>query len=412
MGLVPLGAGIKPSGFRDYLTRERLPYYSLRKHLEVVAPPDGVKIVDEEELRTALESGTSTGLVITGSGGVGKTRLILELGWLAVERGWTVLRVQGRLRPGVLDGLTSKIAPSTPVLLLVDYIETQREFVELANELTDRNNTYSLRLHFAANCRTSYYPVLEGAVDHFRVDLTPTKGDKAVWYEGYRQATVRHVLEQGGIEANERHIAVCRSFPVLAVFMTYLKASGRSLWLDELLEEKDFGPWISSRMRRTLGGAEIDRRLAHLVALFPMTHSTFRSLHGSYGSLLDRVAADGWIEPVDADIPDGYQYWLTAHDVFADRIILSYLQSIHQTVAFFVEELFSIACSHGALRSALTSLQRLIDQPSMAQQPCLEILGRHLAAEPNSWRDTRDILPMNSLIRGALLLALAGFLAD
>lgn len=93
LGLVPLDAGTKPSGFRDYLTRERLPYYSLSKHLQIVSPPDGVKIVGEEELRELLESGTSTGLVITGSGGVGKTRLIMELGWLALERGWTVLHI-------------------------------------------------------------------------------------------------------------------------------------------------------------------------------------------------------------------------------------------------------------------------------------------------------------------------------
>ncbi len=398
LGLVPLDAAAKPSGFRDYLTRERLPYYSLSHHLQLLPPPAGVKIVGEEELRDYLESGTSTGLVITGSGGVGKTRLILELGWQVLERGWTVLRVHERLRPGALDVLTSKIAPGARVLLLVDYIETQRDFVELANELTERNNTYNLRLHFIANCRSSYYHILEGAVDHVRVDLSPAVGAEAEWYEGHRRATVRHILEQGGIEPDERHIEVCRDVPVLAVFMAFLKAAQRGPWLEELLAEKDFGQWVSRRIRRTLGGGDIDRDLAHLIALFPMTHPVFRDLYSNHGPLLQRLAADGWVEQVDTELSDENRHWLTVHDVLADRIVLSYLESIPHTIELFVDELFDRACQHRALRSALTTLQRLVDQPSVASLPWLKILGQRLATDSESWRDTRDILIRTTLL--------------
>jgi len=127
-GLVPLHDVPDRGTFRSYLSSEKLAYYSIGQHLKVNPSPAGMDIPDEENLLSLLEGGDITGLVVTGSGGIGKSRLTLEIGRLAQDKGWSVLRVQTRLREDALESLAERIIPETPVLLLVDYIETQRDF--------------------------------------------------------------------------------------------------------------------------------------------------------------------------------------------------------------------------------------------------------------------------------------------
>jgi hypothetical protein len=51
-------------------------------------------IPDEDAMLQQLDGGSLTGLIITGKGGFGKTRLTLELSKLAVSKGWVLLRGQ------------------------------------------------------------------------------------------------------------------------------------------------------------------------------------------------------------------------------------------------------------------------------------------------------------------------------
>ena len=130
-GLVPLGDSPDPGTFRSYLTSDKLPYYSRARHLTVMPAPPGVDTPDEEALLNQLDEGTTTGHVVTGTGGLGKTRLTLELGRLAQGKGWLVLQVRRRLREDALERLAERLTPDIPVLLLIDYVETQRDFAEL-----------------------------------------------------------------------------------------------------------------------------------------------------------------------------------------------------------------------------------------------------------------------------------------
>ena len=102
-GLVPLDESINVGTFRAYLTDAKLPYYSIAEHLQHAPPPKGISILDEKNLLARFENPDITGLVISGKGGIGKSRLTLELGWLALRNGWSVMRVQQRLREGALE---------------------------------------------------------------------------------------------------------------------------------------------------------------------------------------------------------------------------------------------------------------------------------------------------------------------
>ncbi|MCK5346131.1 MAG: ATP-binding protein, partial [Candidatus Heimdallarchaeota archaeon] len=297
-GLVPLDDSPDRGTFRSYLTSEKLPYFSLGQHLKDIPAPQGIDIPDEDNLLNQLEGGDTTGLIVTGSGGVGKTRLMLEIGRAAKQKGWMVLRVQSRLKDDAIEQLAERLTPEIPVLLLIDYIETQKRFTELVDTLNELNDTLSLQLRYVASCRTSFYPTISAISRQKQVDLSPINQYSVMsWYGDYQRHIVRHILENSGVDITDRHLEICNNKPILAVFISYLQSTGRQTQLPELLKEEDFGTWIAKRVQLSFGKTVINRDLAMLMALFPMQYEISSHLdQGNQKALFDTLATDGWIE--------------------------------------------------------------------------------------------------------------------
>jgi len=405
-GLMPLDESLYRGTFRSYLASEKLPYYSLAQYLKVDGPPEGIDILDEVGMLGRLQDSDITGLVITGSGGIGKTRLTIELGRLAREKGWSVLRVLSHVGDDALERLVGHITPDTPVLLLLDYIEERRDFTALVEKLNDLNDNYSLRLRYVASCRTSYYPTLAAMSRHQQINLSPTMPSSAVsWFERYRRQTLYHILEQSGLQATDKHIDACRNIPILAVFLSYLHSIGHDPDLAELLNEADFGTWVTRRVQLSFGQPIIRRDLALLMALLPMPPAIVARLDQSkYVPLFDILASDGWIEKLLPNEPQEMETWVTAHDVLADQILASYFRSIPHTLELFVNELLSVASSMGCLDSALYALQRL--QPELASLDWPTILGRKMTDRPEIWREVRGLLIWTSLLTPPQIITL------
>jgi hypothetical protein len=407
-GLVPLDESPEAGTLRSYLSSAKLPYYSRSHHLAGVPAPAGVDIPGEDALLDRLDGGGFTGLVVTGGGGVGKTRLSLEIGRRAQQRGWTVLRVRSRLQEDSLHALGERLTPAARVLLVIDYIETQRDFAELIEILNDLNDTFHFNVRYLANCRTSYYQAVAATSRHREVDISPHGLLRAEdWFEGYRSGTVRHILGQSGLEVSEKHLAVCRDMPVLAVLLAYLHATGRGDELEGLLEEEDFARWVAKRVQLSFPGASIDRKLATLMALFPMPDAlATQDAWQEYRALLDPLATDGWIEKLAPGAASEGPVWATAHDVLADQVVLSYLRTIPQTVEHFADELLTFATRAGCLRPALLSLQRLADQPTVKAVDWSPLVTRQVDSNPGAWREVRDLVVRIPLLSPAERIAL------
>jgi hypothetical protein len=409
-GLKTLDETIDRTTFRSYLYSDKLPYYALRQHLIAAPAPQGEDITDEEGLLSLVAGDRLTGLVLTGAGGVGKTRLTLEMGWLAQSEGWVVLRVLRRLKEDAIEHLAQLVTPETKTLLLIDYVETQRDFDELVNVLNDLNDSAGLRLRYVANCRTSYYKTIAAIARQEKVDISPALEDPEAerWFDGYRRRTVRHILEHSGVEVTEKHLTVCRDIPVFAVFISYLHTKGRRPELESLLEEQDFARWLVKRLQLS-GVADVLPRLAQLVALFPMpsTATHHEDLKG-YSELFHGLAADGWIEEFPADDEYRAATWRAAHDVLADQILLFHFESIPRTVEHFVRDLLTLARRVGCLRSALFTLQRLVGKPALKALDWPSILDAAINEDPPAWRTARDLLVRTSLLSNLQIINLLG----
>ena len=411
LGLLPLDEAVFQGTLRSYLDSANLPYYSRAAHRQKHACPVESPISDEGELLRLLEEPEKTGLIICGAGGVGKTRLAIEIGWLARERDWLVLRVGSTFRQEGLDQLAERLAPENRVLLLMDYVETRGGFTEIVDRINDLNATLLLRLRYVATCRTSYYYKAAATVaQHERVDVSAADaGTAAEWLKGYRQAAVRHILSHGGLVVSDQHLKVCSDKPILAVFLSYLKAAGRNDDLEELLGEEDFGMWVIKRVQMSFGRPPIDRDLAFLAAMFPMSAEAESRLTAPPGrTLFDKLASDGWIEPAGPEEQTQGIAWGAVHDVLADQITLTYCRSIPRTVESFVRGLLAQARALGCLRSALTALQRLGGEVEFGNVRWYAVLNDEMAEAPDEYREVRDLVMGTSLLSPVETVLLLG----
>jgi hypothetical protein len=390
----------RPAGrFLVYLSPEKLPYYSRARHYGTGIAAHG--FFAEEDLVDALKPGERDGIIISGPGGAGKTRLALELGRIAQQRGWYALRVKSRLRTEDLDALARNVGEER-ILLLIDYLETQRGFPDFAEKLRDLNDELGTRLAYIANCRNSYYPSVATTPRHTLVEIGREPGEGAGPPQpSFESGLVRHIFSTFRMEGTADQIAVAGQSPILAVFLATLHLEGRWEDLRELLDEGDFAAWIRKRIQLTFSGAvglELEHDLALLFALFPLTDGAYQRLYESpFGGLLRRLEIDGWIEPAKADLGE-VTHWATLHDVFADRVTLRYLGMDRAGAAAFVRELLRKAVEFGCLRSALISMQRLAMWPEVAAMGWFHIFEHEMAASPEDWKPVRDLLLFTPLL--------------
>jgi hypothetical protein len=386
-------ASVGVGTFREYLSVRKLPYYSRRHHQELLHATSNH--LDEYELLASIDFGATTGLLITGAGGIGKTRLSLELGHRAASLGWLVLRTIGRVERDDLERFAESLSRDQPVLLLIEYVETQRDFEALVGTLNELADQFGLKIGWVATCRTSYYGIVEAVPRHRRIDLSERAAiDNPASEAGFQAAVVRHILEESGVGADENAVRVCRSLPVLAVFLAYLLERGRQPDLTELLGEHDFGSWVARRVQSSFAGQPINRALASLAAILPLATPT--ALPPQDREIFDRLAADGWVErDVSTEHPGG-EAWFAAHDVLADQIVLSYLRTIPATTEMFVRDLLGRSSLLGTLASVLFTMQRIhVDATAL---PWRKLLSESMQEFPTAWRSVRSVVLVTSLL--------------
>ena len=112
--------------FRDFLKSQYLPYYSREKfHHKHIPNKKKDDFLTEGDMLDFIEKDTCYGLIIHGQGGIGKTRLMTELGIRLLDKDYIGIIVTTNFKD--FDGLMDYINldPQKKYLLLFDYIEMQ-----------------------------------------------------------------------------------------------------------------------------------------------------------------------------------------------------------------------------------------------------------------------------------------------
>jgi hypothetical protein len=363
--------GRAPSGFRAFLHGDRLPYLAR----DSWRPPSGLKqqwtessLVEElSETQAQGPEARQLVVVLTGPGGVGKTRLGLEIARRMRDKGWWPIRCDGtRARTEGLKQLLSESPHSTRVVLFMDYLEASpASFEALVNEIDDLDELSRRQVRLIATCRAS-----------FRYRLRPSTKIKRVYVGGadefeigYSNAVTQHILSSLGTTDLETLARKCRHNFALAAFLLFLKQNTPDKFESEvsaLRQEPRFEEWIVGRLWNA--GVDIFVAAAMLAAC-EFSDTIFDGLakaHGADASQLRRVLGDDkWIErrePAEPR-PNG-PVWAAFHDSFADVVLKRALDTAqNQLVA--IDQLLQRAVDHGVLEQTLKAFGRL-EKPMLA----------------------------------------------
>ena len=388
------------TSFQRFLSSEHLPYYSRRQHLDLhpADEPDELALLSSLSVR-------NPGLIIYGAGGVGKTRLSLEIGRLAAapEQGWLVFKARRHLRSDALEKVLRE-AGATRVLILLDYVEEQPHFDEVVDFIAEVNdNAQTLRMAYVATCRPAYHLARLSMVGrHEELDLSPSGKDRAqAWQNQFHAACVDQVLEEAELADDPRARELCRDHTVLAAFLLFLRNNDRLTQLEALLSERDFSDWMARSIKSSFpqGAAKmlhIRRWLALTLPLFPLNAKSYDTLREAgteeTRAWFDQLKMDGWVE---REGEGAYAGWRTMHDVFADYVLLQYVAAgASDVVGELLDEAERIAQLEGALRS----LQRVVGDPRFSEQPWAEVFAERCGSLPDLWRSSRVELAGSSLL--------------
>lgn len=383
--------------FDHYLSSTQLPYFR-RADFKSSAPSPG--FFDEFDLLERLFElpDDEPIFLITGPGGYGKTRLTLELCKLGREkRGALAYRILEDAPANALEELC-RITPAVPIIILIDYLETQSAYEQIVDIATRLNRADLAKIRIVANCRASYY---KSEIAYEQVEVLDLSDKSSVDAEFlYRKEVFFHIMGRAGLGRPEEFGAGCGYNPVLAAFVLYLVEGSADRpelipELHSLVEDvtyrRDLSAWLIRRLLRSanamIGSMSVGmlvRTVAPLMAVLPLRQQEMLLLRkrADIGEILNVLTHDRLVEdrtevrsPGNPDIVR--HRWVATHDVVADYFLTRFFESAADVEAA-VEITFALAAETRSVRNVLVSLQRVAEVEALAAFPWRSFFARQM----------------------------------
>ena len=345
-------------GFRGFLLPEQLPF--------VYPPQDDPShpdVIYQRLCEFRKPTASLRGILVVGSGGVGKSRTSLQVAELAQQDGWRVLHIQPTDSILTVEDLAPIVLSSNePVLLVFDYLD-QMDFDlgAFRRSLLPDAASRHLPVAILANSRPRW--VLEPIPDRDellqRLDLQPSPDQQqAILHRVVETVAPSSVEALGQVEV----LRLCGQRPIIALLIARLierkvleGAADPSDFKD--LRAGDLGDWLRRRLasddllpkpaKSVLEPNRPEANLLAAAAALAVAPSPKPALVGAASSTLQQRPGSN---PENAEFLVGILEdlgWLetyagllsTAHDVVADEILD---QSIHQGTMVFDSEIAAI----------------------------------------------------------------------
>src|SRR5205085_3074006 len=125
-GVLPPGLSVMSDSapnklaFKQFLNYDILPYFSRALFLSYI---ESQSYVSEDEWVDSLDSGNKQAALLFGPGGIGKTRLGMELCRRLRARGWLTLKVERVAAADSVDSILRAHVKPARIILFLDYAE-------------------------------------------------------------------------------------------------------------------------------------------------------------------------------------------------------------------------------------------------------------------------------------------------
>lgn len=277
--------------------------------------------------------------VITGPGGIGKTRYMIEMCHRLRQHGWDAGFLDSRISSGLPGCWSSILSTPKPLLVVVDYAETRRDqVVELVSQLLTVARGEKARIVLLARAADDWWDELRrqsrGVGDLLSgpasqsirlLPLTVEVGDRGTSFsmaanhfakkldssadrempddlgeQHYEQTLILHMTALAAVEG----VAVKGDQGIL----DYILRREQRFWAEHL-ERRDLPDYLEAAIGQfmaaiTLAGGAVDESFAmDLAARVPLLTDQPAAIQKSAAELLhDIYPGDRWIEPVLPDL--------------------------------------------------------------------------------------------------------------
>jgi len=368
-GIAPLrDKRFEARSFRRFLFQDSLPFFSREEYL---AENSAHPIKREDQFVNNLSAELrDEALIVTGAGGVGKTRLGFELCDRLFKLGWLPLRLTDSATSTSVTELIRAHAEPAQVVLFSDYAERADDLTAIAEEIALINDSKAHRVRMIATCRSSAVSNVDDALASL-VPRRVTLGSRAnePVEIAFAEWVVHQILAYGHIPDAEQIAQVCHGLPILAAFALFLHQRDSIQFAQQfgnLSGVRDFRDWVKRRLDIAIRGLhsrhderESVKHLALLSLRLPMATSEaddLVDLSSLDASLLEIMRKDRWIEDHDDQV-------VATHDVFADAIVGHYVFDTREVAQTRLAELLRVAIDQGFLARALLAIDRLTGHP-------------------------------------------------
>jgi len=363
-----IGFGVAPiKYFTDFLESNYLKYLSREEFKKTLPFDERNHFTGEEDLLKFIYSNDYYGLIIHGQGGVGKTRLMLELGKRSVNNNYLPIEVKSNFSD--INGLINYLNPENKYILLFDYIEEQNLFEEIIAWVVNNENE---NIKIIANCRNTILNDIKYKIDS-RFKIVNIDAPRLL-EDRYKKAIIYSIINSISDKSLVKHLKTkevlktfCEARPSFAAFIKYIHAKNKIADF-KIVRNEPFEHWLLKRLKFTLVKThnfndffEKKKYIFQFLSCLPADVKVVRGLQAvKFGDILlsdeiNKLKKDGWI---DENTDDSLK---VVHDTVNDTHLLQYLKNFNFDT-YYIRDLLEFALIHDSVSSMMYSVQRIWDE--------------------------------------------------
>lgn len=378
--------------YQDFLQSNNLPYVS-RNEFKKQNNVTTHFLTEEFIVDQLLEQENYDGGIIVGEGGIGKTRLMLEIGNLAIQKGWKVIRIKPQAQD--IEELIPFLSLDNKYLFLFDYIEESKSFnSDIVANLTKRNTKCIVRV--LANCRVTYksssnYPIES---NFLQIELRQTEEEKA--YAKYVTTYITGDIRAAYQVKTPDFFDIRPSFAVFLIFLFYKK----QLNTQDIREVGDFKKWIEKRFCLTLKVNNFSDliQVVKMMSILPLSEAKVDILYeNGYSQTIQRLKNDGWIEEIETETESTLK---VIHDTIVDELLIIHFEkNVIRDKKRELNQLLEFAIQYDATSNWLRSLERIIKYDFFEDKTVFyKVFKKRLDKSPNDLIDIKSSLCVSPVL--------------
>ena len=339
--------------YKKYLSNELLPYIKRSSFKKNENIQDDF-LTEEDFYNQVFENNEYHALLISGEGGVGKTRLMYELGRKAKKNNYIVYLIYNNFKGW--DDL--KLDSSKEYCFLFDYAEENQHFNNNVLDILEQQYP-GIHIKLVANARNSY--LLDNEIYHENLNVVDIGLGNDI-EKKYLEYVVNEVFRINDIDLNNdkyTELKILAGKPSFAIFL--LQGLVENNGEQTLKDINGFSDYLAKRFSLAMEYDrtkfhEIDSEVFKLLASLPIKNT---NLTEKQNDIIDRLESDNWIEfSEDADV-----FKLVYNDTIVDELFIRYFDktkfSITRHLQNEIENLLNYSIKYSKFEYGLRVLERI-----------------------------------------------------